>query len=68
MQIIRTKNSMITTSKRASEIVNEALRHLKRYCHYESKERFVQILRDGIRDYLVEYAEEKILFQKVCLN
>ena len=49
---------MITTKREASEIVNEALRHLKRYCHYESKERFVQILMDGIRDYLVEYAEE----------
>lgn len=59
---------MITTKREALEIVNEALQHLKRYCHYESKERFVQILMDGIRDYLVEYAEEKILFQKVCLN
>ena len=49
---------MITTKREASEIVNEALRHLKRYCHYESKERFVQILMDSIRDYLVEYAEE----------
>lgn len=59
---------MITTKREALEIVTETLRHLKRYCHYESKERFVQILMDGIRDYLVEYAEEKILFQKVCLN
>lgn len=59
---------MITTKREALEIVNEALRHLQRYCHYESKERYVQILMDGIRDYLVEYAEEKILFQKVCLN
>jgi DNA-directed RNA polymerase alpha subunit len=49
---------MITTKREASEIVNEALRHLKRYCHYESKERFVQILMDSIRDYLIEYAEE----------
>ena len=49
---------MITTKREASEIVTEALRHLKRYCHYESKERFVQILMDSIRDYLVEYAEE----------
>ena len=49
---------MITTKREASEIVTEALRHLKRYCHYESKERFVQILLDSIRDYLVEYAEE----------
>lgn len=49
---------MITTKREALEIVTETLRHLKRYCHYESKERFVQILMDGIRDYLVEYAEE----------
>ena len=49
---------MITTKREASEIVTETLRHLKRYCHYESKERFVQILMDSIRDYLVEYAEE----------
>ena len=48
---------MITTKREASEIVTETLRHVKRYCHYESKERFVQILMDGIRDYLVEYAE-----------
>lgn len=49
---------MITTKREATEIVNEALRHLKRYCQYESKERFVQILMDGMRDFLVEYAEE----------
>ena len=68
MQIIRTKNRMLTTSKRASEKVTDALQQVKEYCHYENKEQFVQILMDGIRDYLVEYAEEKILFQKVCLN
>ena len=49
---------MITTKREASELVTETLRHVKRYCHYESKERFVQILMDGIRDYLVEYAVE----------
>ena len=49
---------MITTKREASEMVTETLRHVKRYCHYESKERFVQILMDSIRDYLVEYAEE----------
>ena len=49
---------MITTKREASEIVTETLRHVKRYCHYENKERFVQILMDGIRDYLVEYAVE----------
>ncbi len=58
MQIIRTKNRKITTSKRASEKVTDALQQVKEYCHYENKEQFVQIVMDGIRDFLLDFAEE----------
>lgn len=49
---------MITTNKKSSQRITDALQYAMRYCPVEDKEKRVEIVMDGIRDFLLDFAEE----------